>query len=65
MSHTASAAPDGEPRELERDHITVVEKAPLKKAITGATMGNLMEWYDFGIYGYLAATLGKVFYPDA
>ena len=64
MSHTASAAPDGEPRELERDHITVVEKAPLKKAITGATMGNLMEWYDFGIYGYLAATMTKVFQPE-
>jgi MFS transporter, MHS family, proline/betaine transporter len=27
--------------------------------------GNLMEWYDFALYGVLAATLGKLFFPDA
>jgi MHS family proline/betaine transporter-like MFS transporter len=26
--------------------------------------GNLMEWYDFGLYGVLATTLGKLFFPD-
>lgn len=26
--------------------------------------GNLMEWYDFGLYGVLAATLSKLFFPD-
>ncbi|WP_055496409.1 MFS transporter, partial [Streptomyces albus] len=24
-----------------------------------------MEWFDFGVYSYLAATIGKVFYPGA
>ncbi|WP_234808166.1 MFS transporter [Mycolicibacter kumamotonensis] len=24
-----------------------------------------MEWYDFGVYGYLATTIARVFYPDA
>ena len=52
------------PHELTVDHVTVVEKEPLKKAITGATMGNLMEWYDFGIYGYLAVSLTKLFQPE-
>ena len=56
--------PHGAHPELEVDHVTVVEKGPLKKAISGATMGNLMEWYDFGIYGYLAATMTKVFQPE-
>ena len=50
--------------ELTVDHVTVVEKEPLKKAISGAAMGNLMEWYDFGIYGYLTATMTKVFQPE-
>ena len=27
--------------------------------------GNLMEWYDFGLYGVLAATLGKLFFSDS
>jgi len=27
--------------------------------------GNLLEWYDFGLYGVLAATLGRRFFPEA
>jgi MHS family proline/betaine transporter-like MFS transporter len=27
--------------------------------------GNLMEWYDFGLYGVLAPTLGRLFFPNA
>lgn len=50
--------------ELTLDHVTVIEEGPLKKAISGAAMGNLMEWYDFGIYGYLTATMTKVFQPE-
>ncbi|MFC7395391.1 MFS transporter [Scopulibacillus cellulosilyticus] len=29
----------------------------------GTALGNAMEWFDFGIYSYLAATMGKVFFP--
>ena len=28
-------------------------------------LGNAMEWFDFGVYAYLATTIGKVFFPDA
>jgi len=28
-----------------------------------ASLGNLLEWYDFAVYGALAATLGRVFFP--
>ncbi|HZE39903.1 MAG TPA: MFS transporter [Stackebrandtia sp.] len=27
-------------------------------------MGNFIEWYDFGVYAYLAATIAKVFFPS-
>jgi MHS family proline/betaine transporter-like MFS transporter len=27
--------------------------------------GNVMEWYDFSVYGYFAATLGRRFFPSA
>ncbi|MGO3147957.1 MAG: hypothetical protein ACTIJ6_09790 [Leucobacter sp.] len=33
----------------------------MKLALPGAYVGNFMEWYDFGIYGYLAVTMTKVF----
>ena len=29
-----------------------------------ASLGNAMEWFDFGIYSYLAVTLGHVFFPS-
>jgi MHS family proline/betaine transporter-like MFS transporter len=32
--------------------------------VKAAALGNAMEWFDFGIYSYLAATLGHVFFPS-
>lgn len=29
----------------------------------GTSIGNFMEWYDFGVYGYLASTIARVFFP--
>ena len=45
--------------------ITIIDDDKLKKAITAAALGNAMEWFDFGVYGFLAFVLGKVFFPDA
>ena len=28
-----------------------------------ATLGNVVEWYDFGVFGYLSVALGRAFYP--
>ncbi|HEX7322772.1 MAG TPA: MFS transporter [Mycobacterium sp.] len=35
----------------------------MRRSIAGTAIGNLMEWYDFGIYGFLATTIAQVFYP--
>ena len=34
-----------------------------RRAIAAGMIGNLLEWYDFAIYGYFAATIGRVFFP--
>lgn len=47
------------------DDVTVVDESALKKAVWGSVVGNFMEWYDVGVYGYLAVLLGQVFLPDA
>lgn len=52
-------------RTLTINDVTVIEDSKLKKAITAAALGNAMEWFDFGVYGFVAATVGKVFFPDA
>jgi MFS transporter, MHS family, proline/betaine transporter len=41
-----------------------VEESILRRAIVGASVGNLVEWFDFAVYGYLAATLGAIFFPS-
>jgi len=40
--------------------------APLSVAALGAgAIGNLLEWYDFGLYGLLAPVLAPLFFPSA
>lgn len=51
-------------RRLKVEDINVVDDSMLKKAIGGTVVGNLMEWYDVGVYGYLAVIIGKLFMPD-
>lgn len=53
----------GAPR-LEVDDVIVVDKKRVRTAIGGTVVGNFMEWFDFGIYGYLAVTLTVVFASD-
>ncbi|KQX52743.1 MULTISPECIES: glycine betaine/L-proline transporter ProP [unclassified Streptomyces] len=48
---------------LRRTDITVTDETAVKRAVTAASLGNAMEWFDFGIYAYLAVTLGHVFFP--
>lgn len=45
--------------------ITIIDDTKLRKAITAAALGNAMEWFDFGVYGFVAYALGQVFFPDA
>jgi len=35
------------------------------KLILAATIGNALEWYDFIVYGFLAATLSRLFFPES
>jgi len=35
-----------------------------KKATAAAVFGTFVEYYDFSVYGYLAATLAMVFFPS-
>ncbi|MFG2455306.1 glycine betaine/L-proline transporter ProP [Streptomyces sp. NPDC048512] len=49
---------------LRRTDITVTDEAAVKRAVKAASLGNAMEWFDFGIYSYLAVTIGRVFFPS-
>jgi len=49
-------------RKLKEDDITVIDLEKAKRAVVTTGIGNAMEWFDFGIYSYLAPTIGKVFF---
>ncbi len=49
---------------LSEEAITVVDSRVAKKSMIGTSVGNAVEWFDFGIYSFLAVTMGKVFFPE-
>jgi len=63
MSQPPNTSAPAQPLSIE--DITVIDNAKLKKAVTAAALGNAMEWFDFGVYGFVATALGKVFFPEA
>lgn len=52
-------------RVLREEDVQIVEPPLLRRAVGASALGNCMEWFDFGVYSYLAATIGKVFFPGA
>ncbi|GAA0666209.1 hypothetical protein GCM10009535_52410 [Streptomyces thermocarboxydovorans] len=49
---------------LRRSDITVTDERAVRRAVKAASLGNTMEWFGFGIYAYLAGTIGRVFFPS-
>ena len=47
------------------DGITVVDPGLVRRAVAAAAIGNVTEWFDFGVFAYIATTIGKVFYPGS
>ncbi len=41
------------------------ENAPyLKQAIIGGVVGNVLEWYDFAVFGFFAPVIATQFFPN-
>src|SRR4051794_13092213 len=58
MTQTASSGGSGVP-----EGVTVTDTATMKRAVTAAAVGNITEWFDFGVYAYLATTIEEQFFP--
>jgi MFS transporter, MHS family, proline/betaine transporter len=41
-----------------------VDRRTLRRVVAAAAMGNAIEWFDYGIYGYLATYVGAAFFPS-
>ncbi|MFE2051460.1 glycine betaine/L-proline transporter ProP [Streptomyces sp. NPDC059459] len=60
-AHPSRTSPASPPRAVAP---TVTDPALVRRAVKAAALGNAMEWFDFGVYSYIAVTLGKVFFPS-
>src|SRR5690606_15457833 len=40
-----------------------VDERTVRKAVGAAAMGNLVEWFDYGIYSYVAIYIAMNFFP--
>ncbi|WP_443095694.1 MFS transporter [Rothia koreensis] len=42
--------------------MTVDEKKTARKSVAGSAIGNAIEWFDYGIYGYLLVYISDLFF---
>src|SRR6266550_4713213 len=40
-----------------------MNSAQARRVIAAGVIGNVLEWYDFAIYGYFASAIGRQFFP--
>jgi MHS family proline/betaine transporter-like MFS transporter len=40
-----------------------MNSAGSSRVIAAGAIGNVLEWYDFAVYGYFAAAIGRTFFP--
>ena len=40
-----------------------MNSSQVRRIIAAGLIGNVLEWYDFAIYGYFAAAIGRHFFP--
>ena len=48
----------------DAEAVPEVTPSTLRRAIGASAVGNVMEWYDYGVYSYAAVTIGRVFFPS-
>ena len=42
--------------------ITITDDRTMRRAVAAAAIGNITEWYDFGVYAYLTSVMAEVFF---
>jgi MHS family proline/betaine transporter-like MFS transporter len=48
---------------LAAQQLNLEFRATERKTVLAGLAGNILEWYDFGVYGFFAAAIGTQFFP--
>ena len=54
-----SPTPDG----IDLKDMSAQDKHILRRAIAGSALGNAVEWFDYGVYSYVAPYIASAFFP--
>ena len=49
---------------ISDSQVSVQYQSPLRTALAGL-IGNVLEWFDFAVYGYFASDIGRQFFPQS
>ncbi|HET6626981.1 MAG TPA: MFS transporter [Nocardioidaceae bacterium] len=61
MTDRSSSEPPAQPAKPAKP----VEPTVLRRAIGASAMGNMTEWFDYGVYAYAATYITAQFFPEA
>lgn len=50
------------PRLTRDQDMTPVQRKNVRKAVAGSAIGNAIEWFDYGVYGYLVVFVSTLFF---
>ncbi len=50
--------------DLTVDDVVITSPDVIRRAIGAAAIGNITEWYDFGVYAYFEPTIKQVFFSN-
>lgn len=52
-----------QPPPLVREHdLTTAQRRTARRCVAASAMGNALEWFDYGIYGYLVTYISALFF---
>ncbi len=63
MSPDPRAGPQAEDRAALTEPVLVITTRASRLAVGAASLGNVLEWFDFAVYGFFAAVIGRNFFP--
>jgi hypothetical protein len=60
--HEVTAEESSRTNQMEAD--VGAQPSALRSALAGL-IGNVLEWFDFAVYGYFAGDIGRQFFPQS
>jgi MHS family proline/betaine transporter-like MFS transporter len=62
---SAPARPAPVEAAVPADTVRGIDPATRRRVVAASFVGNFVEWFDYAVYGYLAATIATVFFPTS